>query len=154
MGVYRKMRISGDDEGPEDVKPQPVKRGRGRPPGSMNMMSRLARERARESGELPHEIMLSMARGLPQKVASVDKETGEIVWKLECPTLEMRGDMAKAAAPYFASKLSTVELLSGVSDDEIDAAIAGLAAEAGFAGLARTEGEEGSGEGEEDDADD
>lgn len=119
----------------------------GRPPGALSKLSREARERAQQSGELPHEILLSIARGNPQPVRTVtfDKETGEIDVKVtgyEVPDLERRADSAKAAAPYYAPKISTVEVITGVSEDELDNIIALAAAEAGLGNGFDGEGEE------------
>ena len=43
-------------------------RGQGRKPGSVNKLQREAKERAEQEGELPHEILLKMARGLPVRI--------------------------------------------------------------------------------------
>lgn len=119
----------------------------GRPPGAMSKLAKEARERAQETGELPHEILLSIARGNPQPVRSVayDEDSGEITVKItgyEIPDLEQRKDAAKAGAPYFAPKISTVEVISGVSDDELDNIIALAAAEAGVSLGSVGEGQE------------
>jgi hypothetical protein len=47
------------------------------------------------------------------------------------PDLETIKDAAKAAAPYFAPKISTVEVIQGVSEHELDRIIALAASEAG-----------------------
>jgi hypothetical protein len=44
----------------------------------------------------------------------------------------MRIGCAKAAAPYYAPKLSAVELIKDLSDDELASIIEGTANEAGF----------------------
>jgi hypothetical protein len=69
--------------------------GAGRPVSSTNRMSREAREKAAESGQLPHEFLLSVSRG--------EMIGGHI------PTFKERMDAANAAAPYYAPKLSSVE---------------------------------------------
>jgi hypothetical protein len=125
----------------------PVKNKGGRPPGAVSKLAREARLRAQETGELPHEILLSIARGNPQpvKTASYDEESGEIEVKITgyaIPTLEERKDAAKAGAPYFAPKISTVEVITGVSDDELDNIIAVAAAAAGVSVSAIGEGQE------------
>jgi hypothetical protein len=123
---------------------EPVKRGRGRPPGAMSRMAKEARERAQATGELPHEFLLRVARGEVITVKSLDKETGEIVeTSAEIPDLHTRIDAAKAAAPYFAPKISTVEVMTGVSDNELDSLIAQLATQAGISAGIDREGEEG-----------
>ena len=111
---------------------------RGRPPNSTNILSKQAREQAILTGALPHEILLSMARGEPQLVKEID-EHGQIKEHYEAMSLEARRDAAKAAAPYFAPKISTVEVISGVGDHDLDQLIAQLAAEAGVSvGPSRT----------------
>jgi hypothetical protein len=105
---------------------------RGRPEGSANKMAREAREQAKLTGKLPHEIMLDIARGEPQYEKRVDPETGEVTQRLVNVPLDMRLDAAKAAAPYYAPKISTVEVLAGASEHELDRLIAVLAAEAGI----------------------
>ena len=127
---------------------QPQKRGRGRPEGSTSRLAREAREQAKLTGQLPHEILLDMARGNPQpiKTAEVNEATGEIeikVVKWEIPDMEQRRDAAKAAAPYYAPKISTVEVISGVSDHDLDSIIAQLASEAGVSLGSLGEAEEG-----------
>lgn len=92
------------------------------------------------TGLLPHEILLSMARGDVQVEQYVDKESGEVLTRLVAVDLEARRDAAKAAAPYYAPKMATVELVKTVSDDELDAIIAELAAEAGFGNSAEGTG--------------
>ena len=70
--------------------------GAGRKPGSVNQMSRNAREAAAKTGELPHMILLRIARG-----EKIDGHT---------PAFSERMDAAKAAAPYFAPKLAATEV--------------------------------------------
>lgn len=103
----------------------------GRPEGALSKLSREAREAAKLTGLLPHEILLSMARGQPQATYEVDEE-GEIKLKgMVSVDLDKRMDAAKAAAPYYAPKISTVELISGASDHDLDQLIKELAAQAG-----------------------
>lgn len=116
---------------------------RGRPEGSTSKLARDAIQRAKESGELlPHEILLSMARGEPQKEYKPDPVTGKVAERWVSMDIEQRRDAAKAAAPYFAPKISTVEVIHGISDDNLDAIIAQLAAETGLALGAGGEAEE------------
>lgn len=127
-------------------------RKRGRPEGSANKMAREAREMAKATGDgrLPHEILLEIARGNPQKVLRtdadgaplIDPDTGEFLTKLVVPTLEDMQGAAKAAAPYFAPKMSTVEVIQGISDADLDQIIAGAAAEAGVSLSTGGEGSE------------
>ena len=69
----------------------------GRPQGSVNRLSKVTIERARNSGngELPHEFLLRIARG-----EEIDGTK---------PTFEQRMDAASVAAPYFAPKLAAIE---------------------------------------------
>ena len=114
-------------------------------------MAKEAREWAQATGDLPHEILLNIARGKPVCIPKIDPKTGlfvigeddafERVWL--SPGLQEVMDAAKAAAPYFAPKISTVEVITGVSDDELDAIIARSAAEAGLSVGTGGEGQEG-----------
>lgn len=60
-------------------------------------MSRLAIKRAHETGELPHEFLLRVCRG--------EKVFGE----KDAPDLNARIAAAKAAAPFYAPRLSYAE---------------------------------------------
>lgn len=121
----------------------------GRKPNSTNRMSMAAREAAARTGLLPHEILLSIARGEPQTL-KVPNDKGEVKERLVGVSLEDVKDAAKAAAPYFAPKMSAVELISGVADDDLDELIKSAAAEAGFGLTTGGEGEEGEDEEAED----
>lgn len=70
--------------------------GAGRKPGGVNKMSKKAREEAAKTGELPHEYLLRISRG-----EEIDGYK---------PTFTERMDAAKAAAPYFAPRLSTTDV--------------------------------------------
>jgi hypothetical protein len=102
----------------------------GRKPGSMSKLAHEAREKAQADGLLPHEILLDMARGEPQLQIEVDAE-GNRTEKWVSLDIDARRDAAKAAAPYYAPKISTVEVIGGVADEQLDEFIARLAAEAG-----------------------
>lgn len=120
----------------------------GRPVGSVNKITAEVRKWAAESGELPHEFLLRMTRGevITRKVAD---EKGNITEVVEHYDLDARRAAAVAAAPYFASKLATVELIQGMKDDDLDKLIAEFATQAGIAVGAGGEGEadeSGSGE--------
>ncbi len=89
-----------------------------------------------QHGDLPHEILLKLARGEPL-VKGYDPNgdpirdaEGHILYWY--PTEAERVDAAKAAAPYFAPKLSTVEVIRGTSDAELLQIISGAAAAAGL----------------------
>ena len=75
--------------------------GAGCKPGSVNKMSQFARDEAAKTGELPHEFLLRVSRG-----GAVQEYT---------PSFQERIDAAKAAAPYFAPKLSTTAVDANVS---------------------------------------
>lgn len=122
-------------------KKRPAMPGAGRPPGSMSKIAAQARERAQETGQLPHEILLDMARGEPQLQIEVDAQ-GRRTEKWVSIDLDARRDAAKAAAPYYAPKISTVEVIGGVADEQLDEFIARLAAEAGVSIGAAGEGTE------------
>lgn len=117
----------------------------GRPEGALSKLSREAREKAKATGLLPHEFLLSIARGeiiyrdVLQKDGSIDKV-------MEDYDFAARQDAAKAAAPYYAPKISTVEVISGVADDQLDSIIAQLAAQAGVDPSAFGEGTKDEGE--------
>lgn len=68
--------------------------GAGRKVGAIQRVAREAREKAAATGMLPHEFLLAIMR---------DEVEGE------SPTFEQRLDAAKAAAPYFAPKLASIE---------------------------------------------
>lgn len=119
--------------------------GAGRPPNATNKLSREAREKALATGDgmLPHEFLLKIVRGEPIFRKEVHPVTGQEVVIQEQYDFEARKDAAKAAAPYYAPKISTVEVISGVSDNELDSIIARAAAEAGISLGTGGEGEEG-----------
>lgn len=110
-----------------------------------------AREAAMSTGALPHELMLGWARGEPRsrKVPGPDSDKSDpstwITEYLPVEPDEMDG-CAKAAAPYFAPKMSTVELINGVSDDDLNQLLESAAKEAGFDLAAFGEGTQGTGE--------
>lgn len=125
-----------------------ARRGKGRPPNSTNRMSMAAREAAARTGLLPHEILLSIARGEPQRLQvptgkKLKDGSPDLEERWVGVTLEDVRDAAKAAAPFYAPKMSTVELISGVSEDDLDQLIASAASEAGVSLATGGEGEEG-----------
>lgn len=109
----------------------------GRPIGSMNRLAKEARAAAKETGALPHELLLQWGRGEPmsRKVPGPNSNPRDpTTWVTEYIPVEedaMR-DSAKAAAPYYAPKISTVEIIAGVSDADLDEFITRSAAEAGL----------------------
>lgn len=106
-------------------------RGQGRKPGSMSKLAKDARAKAEQTGLLPHEILLSMARGEPAQIVEIDDQGNRKI-RYEPLDKEDVRDAAKAAAPYYAPKISTVEVIQGVSDADLDEFIARAAAEAGL----------------------
>ncbi len=98
-----------------DIHDAPAKNKGGRPVGSMSRMAREARERAQETGELPHEFLLRVSRGQAIMREVVDADTGAITHEQEAVSLEDRIGAAKAAAPYYAPRISTVEVVPGMT---------------------------------------
>ena len=96
---------------------KPTGRAPGRPRGALNKTSREQRDRAAESGLLPHEFLLAVTRG---------ETIGDYV-----PTFQERLEAAKAAAPFFAPKLSAIDAnlitsqvpLDSMTDEELEALI-------------------------------
>lgn len=82
----------------------------------------------KDSGELPHEFLLRVSRGDPIAHGK-DKDGKAILYQ---PTFSERILCAKDAAPYFAPKLTAVEVIKSVSDEELDQIIAGAAHSAGL----------------------
>ena len=97
--------------------------GAGRPLGSVAEVTKIAREAAREKGLLPHEFLLAVTRGEPIR----DKDGTETK-----PTMAQRMEAAKAAAPYYAPRMATVEVIQALTDDDLDSVIKGAAAEIGI----------------------
>lgn len=94
--------------------------GAGRKPGAVQKVTREARKVAAEKGMLPHEFLAAVARG-------------DVIDGHE-PTFEERLDAAKAAAPYYAARLSTSNVnVRRITDFSqlTDAELAALAGEAG-----------------------
>lgn len=88
----------------------------GRPAGSVNKLAKDSIKAAKETGVLPHEWLLGIARGEPveQKFWKIkyDKQTGEevsreLLKELIYPEFPVRMDAAKAAAPFYAPRLAT-----------------------------------------------
>lgn len=115
-------------------------------PGSKQIMTALAQAEAKLAGLLPHEWLLKVVRGEPIEqhyvVDVIDKKTGVVIGeevhsKMVYPSLDMRADAAKAAAPYYAPRLATQvitlrgreDVLNQLTDEQIDAAIVELASD-------------------------
>jgi hypothetical protein len=108
-------------------------------------MTKEARERALLTGELPHEFLLRVSRGEIIRTKIINEATGEEYERVEAYDFDKRIDAAKAAAPYYAPKISTVEVITGMKEDDLDRIIAQLAAEAGISPGALGEGQEDQG---------
>ena len=67
----------------------------GRKAGQPNKLTQLVIEKAKATGDLPHEFLLKVSQG--QEIDGV------------VPDLELRLDAAKAAAPFFAPRLAQIE---------------------------------------------
>lgn len=88
--------------------------GAGRPKGSKQKVTAQARAAAMETGLLPHEWLLKVARGEPiehtRVVIQYDKngkeKSRELVTEEVYADFPTRIDAAKAAAPYYAPKLA------------------------------------------------
>ena len=104
-----------------------VRKGAGRKAGKPNTVSNLAREKYAESGLLPHEFLLMVARGEPIK-HTLQAEDGNISEVEVYPSLEWRIDAAKAAANYFAPKLA-IQSVSVERKNELSIDFGGLTAE-------------------------
>lgn len=90
-------------------------------------LSETLRRKAAEQGLLPHEILLKVARGEPIKHTEVQPD-GTLSEVDLYPALDVRIDAAKAAAPYYAPRLSSQHVdmtttLDDLSDEELDARI-------------------------------
>lgn len=103
--------------------------GAGRKKGTTKAKINADRRRAALTGELPHQFLLRIMRG---EVINGEK-----------PSIQLRVDCAKAAAPYYAPKLSAVQVVENLSDDDLDFIIESAAAEAGVSFGTGGEGEEG-----------
>lgn len=126
----------------------PIPGRQGRPPGAANRLALEARARARETGELPHEFLLRVMRGeiIEGQVWDTVRQCAVVVY--ESADLQTRIDAAKACAPYFAPKMSSVEvvgtLFSKVPDHELNCILESAAAAAGITVGLAGEGEAGA----------
>ncbi|MDR6384947.1 hypothetical protein [Paraburkholderia caribensis] len=83
--------------------------GAGRKPGVLPSLAKQSRERALASGELPHEFLLRVARGIDEFEDSAVKD-GVCVTIRRRPTFAERVDAAKAAASYFQPRLAQADV--------------------------------------------
>lgn len=74
------------------------------------------RQMARMSGQLPHEFLLHVCRGDVVVEKYLDEE-GLVQEREVYPDIGMRIDAAKAAAPFFAPKLSVQQVDMSASAD-------------------------------------
>lgn len=89
-----------------------------------------SRKQARDSGELPHEFLLRVARGEPIEIVELE-EDGSPIEKTVYPTFADRVEAANQCANYYAPKLTAqqVESLDPVAemtDEELDRKLAEL----------------------------
>lgn len=130
----------------------PAKNKGGRPLGALSRLTRENIEWGKRTGngELPHQFLARVARGEVIRHDSIDPLTGEVTECYQIVPFEVRVDAAKAAAPYFAPKLATVEIAPNLSDDEVLALLTGAVRELGgnvpalLAGLDQEEDDDGT----------
>lgn len=108
----------------------------GRPTGGIAKISAIAREKAMATGLLPHEWLLSVARGepIPHKRWDILLDENDIeisrtlVEEVFFADFNTRVDAAKAAAPFYAPKLATQTVtVGGDSPEELGAVLKILA---------------------------
>jgi hypothetical protein len=105
-----------------------ARRGAGRPKGAVTRVSLIARAEAKALGLLPHEWLLKIARGEPVEQTywkDVLDSRGnfkckELVTEDIYPTIDMRADCAKAAAPYYAPRLATQVITVRTAEDKFN----------------------------------
>src|SRR5579883_252367 len=108
--------------------------GAGRPKGARNKRTRQMIEDAQSKGLLPHEVLASVARG-EGMLCSLFDEDGQPVGQpfMVYPSLDQRIDAAKAAAPFYAPRLTSIEHGGGINvtrnaSDLTDEELAAIAA--------------------------
>lgn len=125
--------------------PPPEPKRRGRKPGGTTLVNRVAIAAASAEGKLPHEILLDIARGKSIVAGTMEWHEATQTFRPGAPRV-LNPDIqqiiaaARDAAPYFAPKLSALELLASLSDDELNELVAVAAAEAGVSVGAAGEG--------------
>ena len=102
------------------------KRGR----SSSSKWAEESRKAARESGELPHEFLLRVARGEPIDCYET-AEDGTVVEKTVFPSFEDRVEAANICANYYAPKLTaqqveSVDSATEMSDEDLERELAKL----------------------------
>lgn len=74
-------------------------------------------EEARATGLMPHEWLLAVMRGEQLNHYAYDADTQEIIEVIVLPTFTDRMEAAKAAAPYFATRLTAPKIGAGGPND-------------------------------------
>lgn len=109
--------------------------GAGRKKGARNKRTLQLIQQAQALGLLPHEFLAAVARGEPMLAQLVNEETGAPLGEpfTTYPSLDQRIDAAKAAAPFYAPRLASLEHSGAIgvkrdasdyTDDELAAIIA------------------------------
>ncbi|CAE6958822.1 hypothetical protein R70211_06785 [Paraburkholderia domus] len=83
--------------------------GAGRKPGSVARMMEDARDKAAETGELPHEFLLRVVRG-EDTFDDYVTVRGKPLMRKRKPSFAERMDAAKAAAPYYQPRLAHADI--------------------------------------------
>lgn len=116
----------------------PQRAGPGRPKGIPNKrtlaLQQLAAAAGVAPGELPHEFLLRVSRGERIEHGTVSQGRGKNKKEVPAfiqPTFEHRLEAARQAAPFYAPRLSNVEVMRTLTNEQLDAVIAGLAPQAG-----------------------
>lgn len=104
-----------------------------RQPGSMKA-ERVA-EAVMMDVELPHLWLLRVMQGEEFDVFVPGKRSAKGTTVKIRPTFEQRMEAAKAAAPYFAPRLGSIEVMRGLTDGDLDQLIIGLVQETGLGPL-------------------
>jgi hypothetical protein len=110
----------------------------GRKPGSRNRSKQEIIDKAKAAGELPHEFLLRVVQNrlAPHEMVGDDGTLFEVV------PLEMRIEAATKCASFFAPKLSSVEVISSLTDNDLDTLIKELATQAGLGNALGRESQE------------
>lgn len=90
--------------------------------GATGRWAEESRKRARETGELPHEFLLRVARG--EGIDLIEEREGQLIERTYYPNFTDRVEAATSCANYFAPKLTAqqVENIDGaaeLSDEDI-----------------------------------
>lgn len=101
--------------------------GAGRKKGTLSKVTAATRAAAMQTGLLPHEWLLNVARGEPIEEKrwkiKYDKAGNEIsrelISEMTYPDKSLRVDCAKAAAPYYAPRLAVQTIGTTPNSDEV-----------------------------------